>query len=107
MLVLLKTERHDNLNKLQDTATVSWQVMEEYIWDWILRVQDQGAVQNRNLDKREFINTGALSWDTTFHMRPGSWRWCEHTARTASRSMEKQWATLSMGEIFGFPWQID
>lgn len=94
---MLKTGRHCTLNKLQDTAKVSWQEMKEYTGDWKRRVLGQGAVQNINLDKKEFISMGPLSQDTEFHMLQGPQRWCEHMARMAPRSMEKQWPTLKEG----------
>lgn len=64
-------------------------------------MQDQEALfyfiqdpRNTNLKKRvyQFVHTLLGSWIYIFQ---GPWRWCEHTARVASRSMERQWLDCS------------
>lgn len=70
--------------------------MEEYTWDWILGLQDQGAVHN----KRDALNMRMPSQDTGFYMLQDPLKWCGHTAHTATtapRSMEKAMAHLKHG----------
>lgn len=53
---------HKETQKLyvQELFSMCHQEPEEYSWDWILRVLDQ----NIRLDKREFVELWALSWNT-------------------------------------------
>lgn len=68
MLSLIKKERENAKNELQDLANMSQQEPRRvYALDWILRMLAQGR-QNTKLKKQKFIDLGALWQDTGFNI---------------------------------------
>lgn len=76
----------------------------EYVWEWILRVWDNGG-RNIKLDQAEFIDMGPLSRDSRFNMEA---RTVQQGVRTLfewlAEAFIKRWPTEKELEMPDIPW---
>lgn len=55
------------LRKVLDSSNLYRQKAEEHVWEWLLRMWDNGG-RNIKLDQVEFIDTGSLSRASAFNV---------------------------------------
>ena len=60
-------KEHYTTKELNEFANSFKQKSGEYVWEWILRVWDNGG-RNIKLEQAEFIDMGPLSGDSRFNM---------------------------------------
>lgn len=95
---------HYTTKELNEFANSFKQKSGEYVWEWVLRVWDNGG-RNIKLDQTEFINMGPLSRDSRFNME----------ARTVKKDVKslfewltaafiKRWPTEKELEMPDLPW---
>lgn len=63
------------------------QLLEQYVWDWILRNLVQEGTE-RKLYERDFINTSTCSNDTRFNILARIPGYCEVPSKLAVRGLE-------------------
>ncbi|XP_052048775.1 Friend virus susceptibility protein 1-like [Apodemus sylvaticus] len=97
-------EIHYTTKELNEFANSFKQKSGEYVWEWILRVWDNGG-RNIKLDQAKFIDMGPLSGDSRFNME----------ARTVQKGVKslfewlaevfiKRWPTEKELEMPDIPW---
>jgi hypothetical protein len=90
--------------ELNEFANLFKQKSGEYVWEWILRIWDNGG-KNIKLDQAEFIDLGPLSGDSRFNMEACTVQKCVRSLfEWLAEAFIKRWPTKKELEMPGIPW---